>query len=327
MTGRRAPPAPRAVTTRRACVAGLLSLAVPACARGTRPVGPADAPTIRRPEELLPADLDLVLRLDLERIRAAIGPERFAELVRAHATPAVVAAGRDPFVDAALVQARTVWLAVRPNRRLELVDGVLVLAGTFRDLDPREGGARPAWSGPADRGGDVRVHERSGPVARSAPARAWLRSSDLVVVATAAEIDSVERALEGRGGGPRLEPPARGALSVAARVRPFVDLVRRSAPLVGRALEDARELTGWADLDADGLDGEFELRCSGPAAAAALADLLTAALPRLAEEESAGARFLEALRPRAVADRVVVSLGLDLRGLGALAECLAAGRC
>ena len=53
--------------------AHLLALALSALACASRPP-PPPAPSLTSPADALPADLDLVVRVDLEKVRTALGP-------------------------------------------------------------------------------------------------------------------------------------------------------------------------------------------------------------------------------------------------------------
>ncbi|MGC4088687.1 MAG: hypothetical protein QM756_12470 [Polyangiaceae bacterium] len=115
---------------KRALCAFLLLCA--ACSGPARPPLPP-APELTEPALALPADLDLVLRFDLQRLRSALGIDAEALLRRvSERTPS-----SEPDADTArlllslLSRTETLWLAVRPGLSAELTDGVIALRGDF----------------------------------------------------------------------------------------------------------------------------------------------------------------------------------------------------
>src|SRR5262249_57714767 len=90
--------------------------ALAGCAASRPP--PPRAPALSTPNDAIPPDLDLVIRVDLAKVRAALGPEGIAVLRRGAASAAGAETGSDFFVRA-LEHADVACLALRP----ELVPG------------------------------------------------------------------------------------------------------------------------------------------------------------------------------------------------------------
>src|SRR6188768_591637 len=92
----------------------LLGLSAAACGPKTPPPLPP-APAISSAAELIPADLDVVVRLDLARVKAALGELALTAL--AHQVLARDNAGQDPdeLLVSSLLGADQVYLAYRPS--------------------------------------------------------------------------------------------------------------------------------------------------------------------------------------------------------------------
>ncbi len=256
--GRRAEPG--ATLSRRRWVLGA-ACGLLACGARRDPVTPR-VPPRRVPADLVPGDLDVVARADLAVIRSALGAAMPADL----AVPAGAAgdAGVRALVAAATVGATTGWLAFRPGPGLAVLDHVLVLRGRFSRLDPRAGAGWQRWGPPRELGDGWRRHDARSPVARTAPARVYLRDDSVVALVTPAEIDAVERTRE-RGIPPELRlvpllPPTHGTLAVRARSRSIAAWADRLEPTAGALLRAAQQLTIVLDLEAARLRGEAELR-------------------------------------------------------------------
>src|SRR5438552_1393840 len=99
---------------------------VPAGGEPRQPVSEEALPEKPRPRtwegtDLIPADLDLVVRVDLGKLRASLGPEAAKELAR----EGLDRSQADAAVRAALASADIAWLGVRVAE-LEEGDRVLV---------------------------------------------------------------------------------------------------------------------------------------------------------------------------------------------------------
>ncbi len=148
-----------------------------------------------------------MVRLDLHKIRDTLGgPAMTAISEQAVQRLRGVDRGTDALLLGALEQTDTLWVGVRPTRTLEAADSVFVMSGHFPDFDPHRAASTPRFDPPIDLGGNLRRYDRAQPPTRGAPARFYVQGEELLVSLSAAEIDSVERALEEQRGQPPLEP-------------------------------------------------------------------------------------------------------------------------
>jgi hypothetical protein len=271
-------------------------LAALLCACATEGMGPPpSAPVLERPVEAIPSDLDIAIRLDVARIRGALGPLAVEALRKSARAGGADDPGGEELVADALERTDTLWLALRPGASARTTDSVLVLRGRFRDLDVRRYAAKPAWQGPFDLGASVRLYERN-TKARALPARIYARGDDVVVFVTLAEI--IERGVRDQA----LEPPERGIVSVAARPRPLGERVRERSPAAARFLSQSELVEATAELGPETLEVAITLTMQTEVAARRAAD--AAAL--LAQE---------LIRTGGVPDQVARSV--DIEALGA----------
>ncbi len=222
----------------------VVSLGSLGCAADRR--APPALPVLTSPLDAIPPDLDWVVRVDIGRVHATLG-KAFVATLRTKAL-AERSEGGAVFLMDALERSRIVVIAARHHDG-QFLDFVLALDGEFRGLDPRAYAADPPWQPAIDLGGDIRRYDRAKPKARSDPMRLYLRSNDLIVAASEAELDSVEAVLE-RGSPPNpLKPRERGFLSAAFRLR---ELSAARFPEVSRALVGVRGMEGFIDTSGEG---------------------------------------------------------------------------
>jgi hypothetical protein len=259
-----------AVATALARATGTLGLVVSLASLGCgadRRTPPA-APVLASPLDAVPPDLDWVVRVDVGRVHATLG-KAFVATLRTKAL-AERSEGGAVFLLDALERARVVVIAARHHEG-RFSDFVLALEGEFRGLDPRAYPAQPPWQPPIDLGRDVRRYDRAKPAARSDPMRLYLRSNELVVAASEAELDSVEAVIE-RGAPPNpLRPRERGFLSAAFRLR---ELSVDRFPELARALAGVRGMEGFVDTSGDGFRVEATTELASDAHAKQAAEFL-----------------------------------------------------
>lgn len=234
------------------------------CSGPRKIAAPPPPPALESAAEIVPADLDLVLRADLARLRTFLGPDLERGLERlADAAPS----GEPDHATARLLldllgAADTAWVGVRPGLAAELTDNVVVLRGDLAGKVPTSIGGSPPWRGPRDLGGGVLKLTRDPPPLRAAPAVLYMNEPSLVVLGSTAEIDALERTVE-RGAAPtRLRPPETGLVSVAARLRLLEHDLRDRAPGFSRLVREVQAITASLDLRGDELllEAELELR-------------------------------------------------------------------
>lgn len=308
----------------RAWVAALL---LGACAPALTPERPPPrAPALARLEPSVPPDLDLVLRVDLERIRQTLGAASFGELAeRRRLAPPASDAGTQRLLDAAFARARSVLVGLRPGRSWEASDVVVVLTGDFSGLDLRPRDATPPWGPPADLGADVRrldrrLQPRQHP--RNTPARLYLLGTRTLIFISEAELDAAERLYEIGTSDRPLEPPARGALSAVARGRLLADGAERRFPRLAGLLSETVRMEAHADVGARGLEAALELELGDAQAAEALRGPLETLQGSATAADGALAKFVAAASVDLIGNTWTARWDVPLARLGPLALCL-----
>jgi hypothetical protein len=288
----------------------LVALAAPGCTSAHVP--PPRAPSLLTPAEALPPDLDFVVRVDVEKVRAALGADGLA-LMRRGTGVLPEDPGSELVIDA-LAHTRTAWLALRPELVPGEADNVLVLAGRFDGLALERSLASTGWSAPTDLGGDVRRFDRKTKVGRAAPARVYAFRDEQLVFVSAAEIDSVEAVLE-RGLPPsRLAPREQGVVAFAARMRALRYGLGQRYPSLARALGDAAGFEGTLDATPEGLALEVSFELPSEVSAQHSADELGLVRGALTATEGKLGQVAQSARAEAVGRYVVVRVPLT-RGL------------
>jgi len=294
----------------RALFFGVL-LSFGAACGGSRPAPPR-APALATPADAVPPDLDLVLRVDLAKVRSALGPQGIASL-RGEAGDAV-AETRDALVERALEASDTAILALRPELLPHEADNVLVLAGHFGALGVDRALRASGWSAPVDLGGDVRRFDRGGKISRSSPARVYAFADERLVFVSAAEIDSVEAVLERHRASSSLKPQARGVLAFAARLRTLGTTLIDRYPELADAIGPAGAVQGVVDATPTGLGLEVALELPSEASAERTAESLGRIRQALAASAGKMAAMAQSANIQAVGRFAVVRVALE-RGM------------
>ncbi|MFZ5891426.1 MAG: hypothetical protein ACOY0T_10275 [Myxococcota bacterium] len=310
-------------TVRR--VVALLALAC-GCAAKPPASPPVAPPLLEEPALALPADLDLVLRLDLRRLRAALGVEAESLLERlGQAAPA-----DEPDAETARVllslftRADTLWIGVRPGLSPELTDGVVALRGDFRGVVPTTIGGAPRWSSGRDIGGGVVRFERDAPRLRGAPAVIYLRLPDVVVVGSVAEIDALERGIEQRAPDVPLRAPERGLIAAAARLRGLRQKLSQRAPMLAGYLDGAERLEASFDREGDVFRLRVDVAFEAASQATSLVKELRALQDRLRGE---GHAWIDKFSFEPLEQNVAISLALRQDELLMLVRCFSRQGC
>ncbi len=299
----------------------LVSALLSACGPEHVPPPATPAPSVTSPDQAIPGDLDVAVRLDLHRMRDALGPATLAALERRTPGRAGAEGGEARLMAQAFKHADTVWIAVRPEARPELMDNVIVLEGHFAGLRPGDFPTQPRWGLPVDLGGDWRVFSRATPAARAAPARIYAHSDSLLVFVSTAEIDSAQRCIEKRAGDDHMEPEAKGAMSIAARLPPLAGLIEKRSPAAARLLSSASKLSADADLGAQGLDAELDVDFDSEDHAKTAADAAGLLAKGVAGEGGATAAVAKALHIESVGKSLVVRVKMTREKLAELTVC------
>lgn len=306
-------------TTRtiRAC-ALLAVLCAFSCSSRLQPPPPPGAAIDLLPGKLVPPELDLALRVDLSRMKAALG-ER--EMMRLTSEAAFHDLGKGSALGRALPKARVLWIGLRPGLEPALTDNVVVLQGSFRDFDPRRVGRGKVWSPPRLLPDGFVVYERSALGARSEPARIYLRGDTVLVFASVATLDSTQRIIELSRDDSDLNVPELGVLSFAARVPTLQALVRERAPRAERLLSDVEALSGYADLSAQTISLKLRMVFKSPVRAQRTADAVKLLVSALEADRSL-TRLLRALRVEVVGSSLWVYASMTHDDFRAAWACL-----
>ncbi|HEX2870953.1 MAG TPA: hypothetical protein VHP33_06850 [Polyangiaceae bacterium] len=291
----------------------LLGLGVVACGPKPRPALPP-APSISSAAELIPPDLDVVVRLDLARVKATLGGAALTAVSREvlardherdqHQEP-------DELLIASLLGAEQVYLGYRPSRLWAPLDRVLALQGHFEQL------VRPpvGFSRPTDLGRDLRYWDAQvPPKARGGVARVYALGDRVRAFVSEAEIDAVERLLAGQASPRRLEPPEEGTLSLAARPQLLGRLVGNGT--LRELVEGAQALLAVVELESDGVRLKLELALSGADEARQLANAGQLVLSRALGDAKLNVTL------RADAQRVLLNAQLSRAELAPLLACV-----
>jgi hypothetical protein len=309
------------VRRRALAFAALLATAcgVSACVQ-ERPPSVRPAPGSLVPSAALPDSSELVLRLDLERLRGELGPE----LLRRVLVATLVSEADAPastLLAAAVDRADLGLLGLELGPSLASSDKVLVLRGHFASLEP---GAR--WSPLSPDQGALEAFDADVPDSAGAFTRAYRLEDELVVLAPRAEASAIERRLAGAGRD-GLHPPDRGVLSLALRPEAFVARYLGRYPTLGGYLSRARAARAYADPDSSGLRALVELDFASTEAAAEAREVFARLLSGIGAK---GCAFGDLARvTKATHSELTVSLEarVERASVGALYGCLLNGVC
>lgn len=298
-----------------------------ACTRPSLPVPPSLVTALAAPSDAIPADLDVAVRIDLASLKRTLGAAKLGAIRGEVSAKAGDQEGAErQLITDALVTADTAWMAFRPALHAENLDNVVVLRGDFASFDPQKYATSPRFRLPTELGANWRVYERAQPKRRTAVARIYARGANLLVFATTAEIDSVQRVLEAGLRDPHLSPPPRGDFSLEARSSALSSLLRQQVPMAARLLRLSSRLRGYVDLSASGLSSELELVFSDPAQARRGAEALGLWVRALMADGSSDSDalvplLLKPLVIESLGNSAVVRLTLDQASLGILVAC------
>lgn len=302
----------------RVLVLAVAAAAALACTQRLPP--PAEpGPVGDRAGDFVPADLDAVVRVDLDAGRRLFGSTAVRALMLDVVDPV-----EDPatasLLSKALERASTLVVAFRPGLSSATTDHVIVLHGQFKDVDPRSE-PKSDWRPPLDLGGGFQLYDRPQPRRRSAPARIYARVTDWLVFVSAAEIDSAERVIEQRKDDEHVEPPDRGILSYAFRAEPVVLLLGPKFPSVAESLHGATNVSGSVAADDRGLRATVEVAFTNDADATEAGRRASAVISVLRTSGRLLGLFASGATVTPVGSTMVVRIELDARGLATVIEC------
>lgn len=310
------------LTRRHALRSAALALGLSALACSRETLGPPPrAPGLDRLADALPPDLDAVLRLDLGRVRSALGPAGVAAIKGLAERP--VEPGRERAAEAAVTEALEHADVVLVGLRTEISaagpDTVIVLEGRFPGRSPAPRG----WGAPIDLGADVRRWDRPAPGPRSSPARLYAFGNRRLVFASELEMDAVEAVIE-RGLAPcAVSAPERGLFAFAAKLRRVQDRLVAKAPLFAEALRSAKRIEGSVEPGPEGLTADVALELDSAASAERAAELFERARAAMSDGEGRSALMARTARVGAVGASVSLRCSLPAEVVLALLGNLA----
>ena len=220
------------------------------------------------PADIFPGDLDLVVRVDVGRMRAGIGPAAADALAKRALQET---AGEE--VREALACAEVVWIAARAAD-LDAGDRVIVVEG--KGCVPELAAAR--WERVRSANAKLRIFDRTLEAPRSGTARVINLGNRATVFVSPVELDAVKRVLEAGPDPRRGSPSAEGLLSFDLRAGRLPPALEKKYPSIGAVLAGIERVQGSAVLVDDGLKIDVQVRGASDAGA------------------ERAARFLEAMR-------------------------------
>lgn len=245
-----------------------------ACGRtvphGGEPKQPADKPrvtTVTTASDLIPADLDLVVRVDLAKVRSDLGPEASAELV----TGALDSAKVSAVARETLAEAEVIWLGLRIA---DLDSGDHVMVATRKRKRAADGQpqkliepATKSWTKSGTSVPSISRFVRTSPSRRADTARIFTVADTAAVFVSPVEEYSVERLLRMGPDPSRGEPTARGLLSLDLRAPRLSRTMSKKYPALTKLVRSVTRVRAAVDLFGDALELEGTIRCDSPAAA------------------------------------------------------------
>jgi len=208
--------------------------------------------------DLIPQDLDLVIRVDLAQVRESLGPEPSKELMGR----AIEEAGTEGIVHQALAEADAVWLGLRLSD-FETGDRVMVVRAHDEPITPDP----IAWTQRQGIVDGVTIYDPKTPAERSGTGRILRLGKRDTVFVSPVEIMAVERVLQ-RGPDPdRGQPEARGLMSLDYRGRRLSPGLENRFPSLAALVAGVERVNAAIEVTGHRLDLEGRIRCKTPKAA------------------------------------------------------------
>jgi len=260
----------------------LLALASPSCGNEVPAGGVAASP--RRPPgprvvhrldatDLLPADLDLVVRIDLARMRAGLGPDAIEQLLR-RSVP-----GEDQeLLREALHRAEVVWVALRASD-VDRGDRVVVVEGPLAGIAPDA--AR--WRIQKSEDPKVRFYDREDAPPRGSTARIVAVRDRVLAFVTPVEVASVARVVRDGPDEKRGDPAAEGIVSIDVRAHRLPPDLERRFPSIAAIIAGVDRVRGTATLVDEGARVEADVSARTPEAAERALKFLLAVCDNVSE--------------------------------------------
>lgn len=222
----------------------MLAASVGACASApTSPKKGERPPQLSRElgaTDLLPADLDVVFRIDVARIKAGLGPA-FAESLAERAAEQ----SRDGFIAEAMSRADTVWIGLR-LADIDAGDRVLIAEGKTGEIHIEPSEWAEVKAGATIEG--VHILDRRGALPRAATGRIVLASDRLIAFVSPAEVDAVSRLLKNGADEGHGDPAAVGLVSVDVRGHRLPPALEKKYPSIGAVIAGIAKIRGSAAM-------------------------------------------------------------------------------
>ncbi len=203
------------------------------------------------PAEIFPADLDLVVRLDVARMRSSIGPAAASAM----AARAAREAG-DDVLRAALACADVVWLGARVGD-LGAGDHVVIVEGSScapaLELD------RGAWTPEPSRNKSVKIFDRVDPAHRAGTARVLLLGPQATAFVSPMEVDSIARILADGPDARRGNPVAEGVISLDVRAARLPPALEQKFPSIAAIIAGLERVRGTAVVVDEGVQIDVQI--------------------------------------------------------------------
>lgn len=215
------------------------------------------------PGDLLPADLDLVVRVDLGRLRGGLGAASI-DLLAARLPG-------ESMLKGILARADAVTVGLRADD-LEAGDRIIIVEGAGIDISPDPSLFAPApplveqvkvWDATSETGD------------RAAIARVMLIEQRAVVFVTALEVDATTRVLRAGADEQRGQPFAEGLVSADWRPQPLRPRLAKKFPSIASVLRGIARVRATANVDGDALVIRGEITGTSPASAARAAKFVS----------------------------------------------------
>jgi hypothetical protein len=262
------------------------------------------------PTELFPADLDLVVRVDLAHVRETLGPDEAEKLLERAVSES--GAEPEPLVGSALADAEVVWVGMRVSD-FDLGDRVVAVRTQKKLPEPAKGD----WMlGDSGREGVLRYDARAEPT-RGGTARVYVLGAREAVFVSPVEELAVERVLRRGPDAGRIEVQERGLLSLVYRARRLPPALERRYPSLGQLVAGLDRVQALIEVEQDKLQLEARLLCRSAGDAVRIERFLGAIHAGASEKKELEALLagLELLR----SDRAVtLAWGLPAEALGPL---------
>jgi len=242
----------------------LVVLAACSGAEPKRPRAPGEVAISHRlhPNEVFPADLDLVVRIDLERVKSALGQSFEQELGSRFSA--------DPMLSRAVQKGRAVTVGIRVAD-LDRGDHVIVVEGDSKNFDPSAEGLKER----ASTNDKVRIFSRDQTAARDSTHTVVVLDDRAVAFVSPVESDAVMRVLREGPDDLRGQPLAEGIVSADVRPRRLSPALERKFPSISRLIAQIARIKALLSVGDNGLRLEGEIIAKGEPGAEQILKFLT----------------------------------------------------